>query len=321
MEPIFSLHNGLMPENSKILVPPWPYFIPHILAVLDQANEPVQKRVLMQKAVELASLSEEALAERIDSGTSRAFDRADWTVFNLYKGGFVKRTARGVYQISDKGRAWHLANPSKVLSYSEATKLLLPSPESNSVQKELPPIPIEVAGGTPEDQIGEAMKTIREETTNELLNRLYTVDPSFFEKTVVDLLLAMGYGGAEGKGSVLGKTGDGGIDGVIDQDALGLDQVYIQAKRYGKGNSVGAGAIRDFRGALSIHGSKSGVFITTSSFTKDAIDAAVVNSNQKIVLIDGKRLTTLMIKYKVGVQVAHTYEVVRLDEDYFEELA
>lgn len=151
----------------------------------------------------------------------------------------------------------------------------------------------------------------------ELLVKLREADPDFFEEAVVQLLLAMGYGGSEQRGKRIGGSGDGGVDGVIDQDALGLDQVYVQAKRYKETSTVGRPEIQGFVGALHGFGATRGVFITTSTFTQGALGYAQ-SVPTRIILIGGARLVNLMMKHKVGVQAAHIYEVVEVDEDFFE---
>lgn len=155
------------------------------------------------------------------------------------------------------------------------------------------------------------------EVAADLLKRLREQDPSFLEQSVLDVLVAMGYGGTEQRATVLGGSGDGGVDGVIDQDPLGLERVYVQAKRYGKDNSVQRPDIQGFVGALHGVGANRGVFITTSRFSSGATEYAK-GINTRVVLIDGQRLTELMIKYGVGVQQRQVFTVVEVDEDYFE---
>ena len=150
----------------------------------------------------------------------------------------------------------------------------------------------------------------------ELLENLRESDPAFFEQVVVDLLLAMGYGGAEKRGIVIGQSGDGGIDGVIDQDALGLDQIYVQAKRYKEGNNISS-EIQAFVGAIHGRSAQKGVFFTTSAFTPNAKNYAK-SVPTHLVLIDGERLVNLMMKYRVGVQIKNTYYSLELDKDYFD---
>ncbi|WP_243730622.1 restriction endonuclease [Nesterenkonia salmonea] len=175
-------------------------------------------------------------------------------------------------------------------------------------------------GGTPTEQVEVGIEELNSEVAEDLLQRLQSSDPEFFEGSVVDLLLAMGYGGTEQRGRRIGGSGDGGVDGVIDQDALGLEQVYVQAKRYATGNSVGREAVQAFIGALHGRGAQRGVFITTSDFTKHAKEYAG-SVPTRVVLIGGAQLVRLMLRYKVGVQVKETYLVYSVDEDYFAELA
>lgn len=151
----------------------------------------------------------------------------------------------------------------------------------------------------------------------DLLDRLRTSHPDFFEEAVVDLLLKMGYGGAAQRGRRIGGSNDQGVDGLIDQEALGLDQVHIQAKHYKEGNNVGREAIQAFVGALHGFGASRGVFLTTSSFTSGAVEYAQ-KVQSRIILIDGSKLVNLMIQYRVGVQVQRPFSAVEIDEDYVE---
>ena len=152
----------------------------------------------------------------------------------------------------------------------------------------------------------------------DLLDRIREAPPEFFERLIVNLLLSMGYGGSkEAAGRTLGRSGDDGVDGVIDQDPLGLDRVYIQAKRYGVGNTIGSGAIRDFFGSLYRHKAAKGLFVTTSAFSPSAKETADLLS-KRIVLIDGSQLAKLMIRHNVGCRVEDTLYIKKLDEEFFE---
>lgn len=152
----------------------------------------------------------------------------------------------------------------------------------------------------------------------DMLDRIVNAPPEFFEKLVVKLLTSMGYGGSiEDAGRALGRSGDGGVDGVIDEDALGLDRIYVQAKRYKDGNPVGPGAIRDFFGALDQFKAGKGLFVTTSSFSSSSASTAA-GLSKRIVLIDGQQLTRLMIKYEVGCRVEEQLAIKRLDEEFFD---
>ncbi len=153
----------------------------------------------------------------------------------------------------------------------------------------------------------------------EILQRVREAEPDFLEKTVVDLLIAMGYGGGDiERGRVTGGSGDGGIDGTIREDALGLDEIYLQAKKYGDGNSVGEGDLRNFAGAIDAAGTHKGVFVTTAGFTRAAKDY-VQKIPKRIILIDGTALARLMVHYGVGVRTRSQYEIKRIDEEYFDE--
>ena len=180
-------------------------------------------------------------------------------------------------------------------------------------------IETEVNNQLPEESIEKNYQKIRKELAAELLLKISENSPAFFEKLVVDLLVKMGYGGSrEDAGKAVSRSGDGGIDGIINEDRLGLDAIYIQAKRWGEG-SVGSPDIDKFSGALNRKGASKGVFITTSRFTDSAKDAAKENSSLKIVLIDGNQLAQLMIDHDVGVSIEKTYEIKRVDSDYFAE--
>ncbi len=171
---------------------------------------------------------------------------------------------------------------------------------------------------SPEDVLTTAHQQITDAFIAELIERLLAGTPAFFEKAIVELLLAMGYGGsATEAGRTLGQSGDNGVDGVIDQDPLGVDQLYIQAKRYASDNLVSSGAIRDFYGALSLKRAKKGIFVTTSGFTRSALDTAA-QLDGRIVLIDGERLGRLMVRYNVGCRDKYTLHVKDFDEDFFD---
>ena len=170
---------------------------------------------------------------------------------------------------------------------------------------------------TPEERMEQSFEALRESLGREILAKLKAASPSFFERLVVELLVRMGYGGTrKDAGAALGKSGGEGIDGIIKEDRLGLDAIYIQAKRYQE-QSVGRPLVQSFYGAMGSHGATKGVFLTTSSFSREATDCAAEYKDKKIVLIDGNRLTRLMIDAGVGVSVQTTYKVHRLDEDFF----
>lgn len=310
-----------MPETSEItVVPSWPFFIRPTLEALE--GEQLQTRQEILSFVKAnCRLSQEALEATISSGQTVLANRLGWAISTLVKSNWISRPSKGVYQITTEGQKWLEANRTTDLTYSDAHKIFKrywqQKPSKNIT--ETPQQPLSSDGDqTPIESIENSIGVLAEATKGELLSRLRASDPTFFEKAVIKLLLAMGYGGAEQRGRQIGGTGDGGVDGVIDQDALGLEKIYVQAKRYAETASVGSATIREFIGALAIKGVSSGVFITTSSFTQSAKDTAASPSHS-IALIDGAKLASLMIKYRVGVQIKQIYEVFELDEDFFDD--
>lgn len=266
-------------------------------------------------------LSEAQMKETLASGQPTYENRIGWGLSFLTNVGALARPSRGNYAITDAGRYLLEKYPHGVL---ERDINALGEDQSSPIRQYVATIPrkpntvaepTETSTLTPIEQVQNGVERIHDKVASELLQRLQDKDPAFFEHAVVKLLVVMGYGGANGSGSVTQLTNDGGIDGVIDQDILGLSRVYIQAKRYANGNSVGRPEVQGFVGAL--HGlANSGVFITTSHFSQGARDY-VAASPTRIVLIDGKRLTDLMIQFGVGVQTSETYTIVEIDEDFF----
>lgn len=303
------------PESS---VPIWPEFVKPTLEVL-ATGEVLARRTIASRTIELLELSDAAREEQLESGGNRAENRANWSITHLTKARMIERVARAQYQITDAGREWLSDNPEGLRDFSTANQTFArywPAPKPQAQQAPAEMVPDEETAD-PIELIEAGVARIKSDVATTLLERLRTSDPAFFEDAVVAVLLAMGYGGAEQRGKRIGGSGDGGVDGVIDQDALGLDQIYVQAKRYADGNNVGREAIQAFMGALAGLGATRGVFITSSAFTTGAVEYAR-QIPTRIILIDGTRLAELMIKYRVGVQVAQSYDVVDVDEDFFE---
>lgn len=306
-------------NNEQLVseVPIWPHFIKHVLSVLLD-GETLHRRDIMGRAIVSAGLSEAAQAETLNSGGLRSEQRLGWAISNLYKAGWIERPVRANYRITDVGRKWFAEHPEGVTSFSYANRTFESFwPDVQSAATTEVPKEAQAEVTDPIEQIETGINRIAADVGEALLIRLRESHPDFFEEAVVKLLLGMGYGGAAQRGRRIGGSGDGGVDGVIDQDALGLEQIYVQAKRYAEGNSVGRETIQAFIGALHGFGASRGVFITTSTFTQQAREYAA-SIPTRIVLIDGKRLVSLMIKYRVGVQVKQTYDVVDIDEDFFE---
>jgi restriction system protein len=262
-------------------------------------------------------LTFEDLAEKLPSGKMPLFtNRVAWAVVYLTKALALDRVKRGVVRITARGKdllALDRALTNKDLSvYPEFVAFQKGAHRPNHVSGEEKPDGTE----TPEERLVSAHTVLRDALAADILEATKKATPSFFEELVIDLLVAMGYGGSvEDAGKAIGRAGDGGIDGIIKEDKLGLDFVYVQAKRWA--NSVGRPVVQAFAGSLDGVRARKGVLITTSFFTQDALEYAQ-KIEKRIVLMDGKQLADLMIDNNIGVNVVQKYEVKRLDSDYFE---
>ncbi|MFH5240556.1 restriction endonuclease [Antrihabitans spumae] len=298
-------------------MPVWYGFLTPVLEVLaDGATW--SKRDLHIAVFDHIGLTPEQLEETLPSGKSRADNRIGWALSGLNRAELVRRPVRATFVITDAGRQMLAAHPNgineKILKSVPAYKAYVPA-ASASVTEDAPQ---EIdSDAEPLEQIEAGVARVHKSVAIDLLKRLRDQHPEFLEHAVLKLLVAMGYGGAEQRATRIGGTNDGGVDGVIDQDPLGLERIYVQAKRYAADNTVGREAIQAFVGALHGVGAARGVFITTSQFSQGARDY-VNNISARVILIDGQRLTSLMIKYHIGVQVRDTFTVVEVDEDYFE---
>lgn len=271
-------------------------------------------------------LSEEDIQETMTSGQSKFYNRTAWVKSYFGKACLLDFPSRGKFKITQRGLDLLKSNPKSI-----RIKTLNQYPEFVKFHKKNSIISVEneqhintivqdeVDPTTPEEQLENAYQDLRSQLASNLLETILKNPPSFFEQLVVDLLVAMGYGGSrKDAGQALGKTGDGGIDGIIKEDKLGLDIIYLQAKRYGVDNVVPSREVRDFTGSLEGHGAQKGVLITTSSFTKDGIEFVKRLQQKKIVLIDGEKLTQLMIDHDIGVSTTSTYTIKKIDLDYFD---
>ena len=249
-------------------------------------------------------------------------NRVHWAKTYLKQAGLISQPKRAHYTLTDRGeRALrsgleridnrYLSQFPEFLEFKTRSRSDDADPQGNEV------LPLTDSIETPDELMRKAYAHVMGELREELLERLIASSPSFFERMIVQLLVAMGFGGSVGAtGRAIGQSGDGGVDGVIDQDSLGLDRVYIQAKRYAEQNKVGASAIRDFFGSLDRYKAAKGVFVTTSDFTRDAEETASMLS-KRIVLVNGKRLGELMIRHNVGCRVEETLHLKKIDEDFF----
>jgi restriction system protein len=266
-------------------------------------------------------LTDNEREELLPSGRQPVFDnRVAWAKTYLQQAGLLNAPRRAHFQITDRGRQVLAERPAAI-----DTKLLDRFPEfvgfRTSGRKNGDEVAIAVAEScetaTPEEMLESAHQQIRSDLATDLLKRIKAAPPAFFERLVVELLVRMGYGGSRKEaGKALGRSGDEGIDGIINEDRLGLDTIYLQAKRWE--GTVGRPEIQKFVGALHGKRARKGVFITTSGYSGDAQDY-VTNIDPKVVLIDGAELTELMIDFGLGVTTMATYEVKRVDSDYFGE--
>lgn len=281
-----------------------------ILDILSN-KEIIHSREMQKKVIEkyYSHLRQELLEEETKSGEILINNRIAWGKSYLKKGGYIHYPTRGNVQITDKGLSQKeqlnlkdLEEESSLLDFYTTEN----GKHSNTIKiKQIP-------NASPQDLIDEGFNQIETEIKNELLDKLKTIDPYYFEKVILKLLKKMGYGDF----IETSKSGDGGIDGIINEDKVGLDKIYIQAKRFTE-NKVREKDIRNFIGAMSGDTNK-GVFVTTSLFDKGAVEKAK-NAHHKIILLDGNKLVDLMHEFNIGVQIKQTYEVKHLDEDFFVE--
>ena len=288
-----------------------------VLTVLGESEE-ASLATIRVRVAEALDLSQGDLAELLPSGGQTKFaNRVNWAAVYMAHAGLLERVRRGTYRVTAEGMQLLAEAPPRIDQHTLRNYSSFEDWRSGDVHKDGETEPSESIE-TPEETLGRAAQHLRAELESAVLGRVRDSTPTFFEQVIVDLLIAMGYGGGDAdKGQVTGRSGDGGIDGTIREDALGLDEVYVQAKKYAFGNSVGEGDLRNFAGAIDAAGTTKGVFVTTSRFT-NAATAYVARSPKRIVLIDGKNLARMMVTYNIGVRTRTRYEIKRIDEDYFE---
>lgn len=284
----------------------------------------VEEMPLTQMKERLADhfgLTPDARDELLPSGTQRVFDnRVGWARTHLKKAGLVEYPRRGQLRITARGRETlqlspELINVKFLQRYPEYIEFIQGKKEDGPSSSTTP---TKLSDETPEELLETAYQKLRNQLASDLLDSVKSASPAFFERLVIDLLVKMGYGGSRREaGEAMGRSGDEGIDGIIKEDRLGLDIIYLQAKRWTTG-TVGRPEIQKFAGTLQGQRARKGIFLTTSAFTNDAREyVSMIES--KIILIDGKRLAELMIDHGVGVTTLASYEVKRVDTDYFVE--
>jgi restriction system protein len=277
---------------------------------------------VVERLADKFALSPEERAVLLPSGKQTTFsNRVNWAKSYLKQAGLVETTRRGYFKITDRGRTALTDTKSTInTAYLEQFEDFQRFRERTGETKTPPPEKTEepLPTATPDETLRRAHSAIEGALSAELLDRVRKAPPAFFERLIVELLVAMGYGGtSEEAGRALGQSGDDGVDGVIDQDQLGVDQIYVQAKRYSEGNNIGPAAIRDFFGALSLKKAHKGIFVTTSTFSPSAVQTAR-DLGTRIVLIDVSQLTKLMIRYNIGCRDEEVLHLKKIDEDFFE---
>jgi len=269
------------------------------------------------------SLTDEERRELLPSGSQAVFDnRVGWARSYLKQAGLLDSPKRGFFQITIRGKELLDSGITRidnsVLEQFEEFQDFKNRKKKKDATQSTDTIETSIdSDQTPEDQIASAYRTIKSGIQKEILENIMNSSPAFFERLVIDLIVRMGYGGSRSDaGRAIGKSGDGGIDGIINEDKLGLDVIYLQAKRWE--GSVGRPEIQKFAGALQGQRARKGIFITTSSFSSQALEyVSMIDS--KIILIDGDRLSSLMFEHSVGVSTSGIYELKKIDSDYFEE--
>lgn len=294
------------------------FFMPVLEAL--QAGQPMHVRDVRSFCFQYMQLSEADLAQMLPSEKQpTVVNRIHWALQYLKKAGLIAAPARAIYQLTGTGLKAHREGHTVDLKYLEQFPSFVAFHQTKAKPTDMPPT---IEPVTPVESFEEAYEKIRRDLADEVMAAVMQASPTFFEHLVVDLLLKVGYGGAfEGAGIVTKQSGDGGIDGIIREDKLGFNAIYIQAKRWQPEQTIGRPEIQKFAGALLGQGAAKGLFITTAHFSAEAKKYAesISSPTSKIVLIDGDQLSQLMITYNVGVSVQRIYEIKRVDSDYFEE--
>ena len=267
---------------------------------------------------EVLDITDEERKELLPSGTQPIFNnRVAWACIYLYNAGLLERPKRGWYKITDRGLDVLKESPPKVdVKFLNQFPEFLKFRETNKEEeKGSGATGVEPPETNPEETLESSYQELQQTIASDIIQAIKDCSPQFFERLVIDVLVKMGYGGSRKEaGRAVGRTGDGGIDGIIKEDKLGLDIIYIQAKRWE--NIVSRPEIQKFAGALQGQRARKGIFITTSNFSKEALNY-VKNIDSKIILVDGQRLAELMIEHNVGVSTVASYDVKKIDTDYF----
>ncbi len=308
----------MIPDFQTIMLP--------FLELLSDGKEH-ELQTLIKQIADKFELTDEERKELLPSGTQVViYNRVVWAKTYLKKANLLSSPKRAIIIITEHGKKVLQNKPPKIdikflqslpdfkewqTSYQTNYQNRKDDDQQSQVNTDIE------SGKTPEELLEDSFVKLKDELAAELIDKIKSCSPAFFEKLVIDLLIKMGYGGSRKEaGQIIGKSGDGGIDGIIKEDKLGLDTIYVQAKKWD--NTVPIGQIRDFAGSLLSKKAKKGIFISTSNYPKGAYDF-VSSIEPKIILIDGKEMAGLMIEYQVGIAIKNNYEIKKIDIDYFEE--
>ena len=294
-----------------------------MLPVLKEVSDGKEHKIcdVVNSLAKKFSLGDEELTIMISSGTQSVFyNRISWAKTHLKKARLIESETKGTIKITERGKQVLQEKPTRIdIKFLKKFDEFVEFRTKSNSKKEKTEIETDYDNQTPEELIETAFQDFQKSLAEDLLEKIRNVSPSFFEKLVVALLVKMGYGGSiKDAGKAVGKTGDEGIDGIIKEDKLGLDVIYVQAKRWKENNIIGRPEIQKFVGALAGQGAKKGIFITASSFSKEALEYKPMNDT-KVILIDGMELANYMIEYNLGVAPLHNYELKKIDSDYFDE--
>ena len=306
-------------------VPKYNEFFSPVLRALEDGQ--IKRALEIRKyALNYLNVSEEDRKQMLPSNTQRLVDnRATWAITYLCKANLIERVAKGKYKITNTGiQVLHEKKDHvelKDLYQFDSFRQFINTDTMSEEKKDLskPSVLEDLQEGTPQDNLNASMEQINKDLSANLLSEIMERSPAFFEKMVVQLLLKMGYGSALEDGFVTGCSGDEGIDGIIREDKLGFSSIYIQAKRWAEDKAIGRPEIQKFVGALAGQGAQKGLFITTGTFTKEARSYVEKQLSTKVVLVDGEKLTKLMIEYNLGVSVETVYTIKKIDTDFFSE--
>jgi len=308
----------MIPDFQTIMLP--------LLELLSDGQEH-ELQTLIKQISDKFELTDEERTELLPSGTQEVINnRVGWAKADLKKANLLSSPRRAVCIITELGKKVLQNKPNKIdvkflqtfpdfkewqTSYQTKYQNRKDDDQQAQVNTDID------SGKTPEELLEDSFVKLKDELASDLIDKIKSCSPAFFERLVIDLLIKMGYGGSRKEaGQIIGKSGDGGIDGIIKEDKLGLDTIYVQAKKWD--NTVPIGQIRDFAGSLLSKKAKKGIFMSTSNYPKGAYEF-VSSIEPKIILIDGKELADLMIEYQVGVAIKNNYEIKKIDIDYFEE--